>query len=128
MTPRLACGRGVPVWRPKKVFMRNLYCVGDSKMLEIPELLGNCQGELQTGHGTISRARTVLKSTKLKGAEDLKISLTSGMEIQNLESALLVFSVALVQYFSLFPCPPFRTCGIWSVPLYIKIMTVCFSI
>ena len=41
----------------------------------------------------------VLQSTKLEGCGDLKSILTSDMEMQSLEFAQMVFSLALVQYF-----------------------------
>jgi flagellar biosynthesis protein FliP len=49
----------------------------------------------------------VLQSTKMKRIRDLKSILTSGMEIQGLESAQQVFGLALVQYF--FTMLPFGT-------------------
>jgi hypothetical protein len=39
----------------------------------------------------------VLQSTKLKGVRDLKSPLTSDTEVQSLEFAQMVFSLALVQ-------------------------------
>ena len=41
----------------------------------------------------------MLQSTKLNGVGDLKSILTSDMEMQSLEFAQLVFSLALVQDF-----------------------------
>ena len=43
-----------------------------------------------------AQEREVLQSTKLKGVGDLKNALTSDMEMQSLEFAQLVFSLALV--------------------------------
>ena len=52
----------------------------------------------------------MLQSTKLKGAGDLKSNLTSDMEMQTLETAHLVFGLALVGYF--LPLLHFLTFGI----------------
>ena len=40
-----------------------------------------------------------MQSTKLKGVEDPKGPLSSAMEMQSSEFALLIFSLTLVQYF-----------------------------
>jgi hypothetical protein len=50
----------------------NLGCLGDSKILEIPDPEDIWQGKLLTGSGTSPRERSVLQSTKLKGVEELK--------------------------------------------------------
>ena len=68
-------------------------------MLEMPESLDTCQGELLTGSGTNPRDSSMLQLTKLKGVGNLKSALTSDTETQNLEFALLVFGLASVQYF-----------------------------
>ena len=60
-------------------------------MLEIPESWDTCQEELLTGCGTNLRERNVLQTTKLKIVGDLKSTLTTDVEMQNLEFALLVF-------------------------------------
>jgi hypothetical protein len=70
----------------------------------MPESCDTCQGELLTGYGTSLRERRMLQSTKLKGVGDLK---TSDMEMQILECAQLVFSLALVQCFLTVLPPPF---------------------
>ena len=49
--------------------------------------------------GTSPRERSVLQSTKLKGVGDLRSILTSDMEMQSLEFAQPVFSLALAQHF-----------------------------
>lgn len=68
-------------------------------MLEMSESWETCQGKLHKGCGTSSGARSVLQSIKLKGVRDLKSTLTSDMEMQSLEFALLVLGLVLVQYF-----------------------------
>ena len=51
----------------------------------------------------------MLQSTKLKEVGYLKSTLTSDMEMQSLEFAQLVFSLALVQYFlPMLPFLPFQ--------------------
>jgi hypothetical protein len=57
-----------------------------------------CQGELQTRCGTIPRERNVLQS-KVKGVGDHRSTLASGVEMQSLAFALLIFSLSLVHYF-----------------------------
>ena len=71
--------------------------VDDSRMLEMPKSRDTCQEELHTACGTSPRSRSVLQSEKLKGVGDLKITLTSDMEMQNLEFVLLISGLALVQ-------------------------------
>ena len=65
----------------------------------------------------------MFKSTKLKGVGELKGSLTSGMEMQNLEFDILVFGVAVVQYF--LTMLPFLHFGIRMHMLCCFILKVC---
>jgi hypothetical protein len=56
--------------------------------------------KLLTGSGTSLREKeNVLQSTKMKRIGDLKNTLTSSMEMQSLESAQTVFSLALIKHF-----------------------------
>ena len=64
-------------------------------MLVMPKSWDNCRGKLLTGNGTSPRRRNMLESTKLNRIGDLKNILTSDMEIQSLEFAQQVFSLAL---------------------------------
>lgn len=65
------------------------------------------QEEVCTGSGTSPGNRNILLSSKLEGQSHLS-PLTSDMEVQDLEFALLDFSLALVQYFLTVPLiPPF---------------------
>ena len=64
-------------------------------MLQMPELWDIYHRKLLTGSETSPRERSVLQSTKLKGAGDLKSTLTSDMEMQSLEFAQMLFSLAL---------------------------------
>ena len=69
----------------------------------------------------------MLQSTKMKGVGDLKNTLTSDMEMQSLEFALIVLGLALVQYFlTMLPSLCFRMVNIYSVPLYAGSMQSAF--
>lgn len=63
----------------------------------------------------------MLQSTRMKGAGDPKITLTSDVQIQNLEFALIVFVLAwLPHFFNMrLPLPPFWSGDKCSVPLYV---------
>ena len=63
-------------------------------MFEMPEPLVICRGKQLTGSGTSPRERSLLQSTKLKGAGELKNTLISNMEMQSWEFASW-FSVLL---------------------------------
>lgn len=77
-------------------------------MLEMPERWDTCQGELLSGSGTSPGERSVLHSTQLRRVE-LCRALTSDMEMQSLELAQRVLSLALVQGFlPVLPFFPFR--------------------
>ena len=71
---------GLP-WRPQNV--------GDARAM------GYLHGELQTGCGTSPSEKSMWQSTKLKGVGDMKSTLRSDMEVQNLESILLVLILVL---------------------------------
>ena len=60
---------------------------------------------------------------RAKGAEDLKSALTSDMEIQNLQFALLGSGIALVQYF--LTMLPFLLCGMVMYILCHCMLEVC---
>ena len=64
-----------------------------------------------------AQERTVLHSIKLEGVEDLKSTLTSDMEMQNLEFALHVFCLAFVQYF--------LTMTFWNGNIYSMLLELC---
>ena len=92
-------------------------------MLETPELWDTCRGELLTGSGSGPRDRCVLQSTKLKGVEDLKSTLTSDKDMQNFQFAQLVFGLVLVQYFLImFLSLCFWNDSVYLVPLYVGSM------
>jgi hypothetical protein len=88
-------------------------------MLEMPKRWDTCQEELIAGSGTSPRERSVRQSTELEGVGDLKSTLTSDMGLQNLASAQLAFSLALVQHLlRRAPPPPCWNGKVESVPLY----------
>jgi hypothetical protein len=66
----------------------------DSKRLDMPDLWDTCPGKLLPGSATSPRERSLLQSTKLKGAGELKNTLISNMEMQSWEFASW-FSVLL---------------------------------
>lgn len=68
-------------------------------MLEIPEPWYTYQGELLIRCRVSPIERGVLQLTNLEGVGYLKSTLTSDIEMQSLECALLVFSLALVPCF-----------------------------
>jgi hypothetical protein len=90
-------------------------------MLETPELWDTCRGELLIGSGNSIRERSVLQSIKMKGVGDLKSVLTSDMERQNLEFALMFFSILWSSIFSL--------CSLFSLleQLYISRAIICWN-
>jgi hypothetical protein len=65
-------------------------------MLETPEPWDMDSEYLPTGSGNSPGERSVVQSIKLKEVGNLKSTLTSDMEVQSLEFARLVFSLALV--------------------------------
>ena len=81
------CGSGMAVWRSRKNFVWSW--IG----LEMPELWNTHQRALQIGSGANLRERSVLQPTKLEE----KTLLTSNVEIQDLEFALLGFSLVFAQ-------------------------------
>ena len=58
--------------------------------------MGTCQGELLSESGTSPGERSMLQSAKLKRVGDLKMVLTSDMEIQSLKFSRLVFGFAFL--------------------------------
>ena len=75
------------------------------------------------GGGTNPRERSVLQSTKLTGVGDLKSVLTSDTEMQGLEFAQMVFSLALVQYFlTMLTSPTFWNNDVYYVLLNVESM------
>ena len=68
---------------------------------------------------TNPRERSVLQSTKLEGVGDLKSALTSDMEMLGVEFSLLVFSLALAQYFPLCSLFSHSEWDASPVPLYV---------
>ena len=104
------CGRGAPAQGPGEAIMEavKVKCFGNAKLLEMPESWDTSQGSLITRCGTRPRERSVLQSTNLKGVRELKSVLMSDVEVQSLKFTLLVFSLALVEYFfSIFLPLPF---------------------
>jgi hypothetical protein len=99
-------------WRPGEYVCEAVKvkpgCLGDPKMLEMPELWAACQGELLTGSGY--SPRSVLQSTKLKGVGDLKFS-------------QLGFSLTLAQYFLIMV--PFLPFGMLIDILCHYVLEVC---
>lgn len=95
-------------WRP--------HGVGDARALcYLPKRTANC--------GSSPRERSVLQTSKLEGVGNLKRPLTSNMEMQNLEFALLCFCLALVQYFFTMLLPSFWNGSAHSVPCMLKYVT-----
>lgn len=68
--------------------------MGNPKMLKMPDIEDTCQEELQTGCEISPRNRSVLQSTNVNGVGDLKITLTSDVEMQSMEFVLLIFCIA----------------------------------
>ena len=64
----------------------------------------------------------------MNGVGDLKSILTSDMELQSLEFALLDFGLPLVYIFHYFPFPRFWNGNMYSLPLYVEIMQSAFAI
>lgn len=67
--------------------------------MELPGSCDTCQGKLQTKYGTSPRERRKWESIKLKGIGDLNRALRTITKAQNLEFAMPVFSLALVEDF-----------------------------
>ena len=72
-------------WRPQEV--------------EGARVMDSCQEELQQRAGTSSGESIVLRSTKLEEVGDLMTYVAPDMDGQDLQFALLGFSLNLVQYF-----------------------------
>ena len=87
-----------------KLWRWSLDCLGDPKILAMPEQWDTSQGELLTASWTSSRERRTLQPTKLNRVGDLKSVLTSDMEMQSLEFVQRVFDLALIQYFLIMLC------------------------
>ena len=111
-----------------KLWNWSLDCLWDPKLGELSESWDTCQAELLSGSRTKSRRKSVLQSTKLERVRDLKNILISGMKMQNLLFAQLVFSLALVKYFLTYaPFPPLWNGNVSTVPLYVGSMwSVCY--
>ena len=101
--------QGCPCWGSREAtvwscWSWSLDCLGDSKMLEMPELFDNSREELLTGSGTSPRERSVLQSTKLIEAGDLNAGQTIARKCR-VWGWPDVFGLALVQYFlAMIPC------------------------
>ena len=96
-------------WTPRDV--RDAIAVG-----ELPRRAAN------TVWHQPDREREVLRSTKLERVCNLKSSLTSDVELKDLEFPLLGFDLALVQYFFTLLLPPSQNGNVYSVPLYVRNM------
>ena len=78
-------------------------------------------GYLSRKNGTRPRERNVLQTTKLNIVEDLKSFLASDMEMQSLEFAQLVFSLAFVQvHFCYVSFPEFYNYNVCPAPSYME--------
>jgi hypothetical protein len=102
-----------------------LGCLGDPEILEMPDLCDTCWGELLTGSGTSPREGSVLQSitsTKLKGVRDVKSPVTSEVEMQSLESAQLVFCLALISVSPLSSLSSHLQWWLYPVSLYVGSM------
>lgn len=74
------CGRGVLAWGPKRPLHEVMDYIGDTKVLEVPELCAICQRELHIGHKNSPRDNYLIES-KAGTVEPSKL-LTPRMEIQ----------------------------------------------
>lgn len=115
---RCVAYRGAHGWRPRDaiVWSYKKLLHGAMKLKPERKLL----------KGSVSQTeRSVLQSTKLKWVGDWKSILTSEMELQSLEFAQLVLSVALVQYCYNVHFPAFWNDNGYPLPLFAENI-LCF--
>ena len=74
-----------------------------------------------------SSKRSALQPTKLNGFRHLKSVLSSDMEMQSLEFAQLVFSLALVQYFHSAPFPMFWNGNVYLCHYLLEVCDLLFD-
>ena len=84
-------------------------------MLEMLRSLYTCPGELLAGSGTSPREISTVQSTELKGAGDLKSTLTPNMGDTEFE----VFGLILIQYFLIVLFSPFWNSNVYPLPLQV---------
>lgn len=92
--------RGIATWSQEAI---SCSCGGEATCVgvEMPDMWDGCQEELQTGYRTRSRERNMIQSTGMGGVGRVKIRLSHwvwNIELQDLQVALLVFSLAVAQH------------------------------
>ena len=132
MTQSLWRSRDDHVWTPdierKAVILKLFWRPQDLEMLEF---WITCSGKLHSGNKATRRARILPLWTKQKGFGDLKNTLTTDMEMQNLEIAQLAWDIfrssislcCLYEWWSIY-C---EFGGIWCAFMFLNIITVTWQ-